>query len=195
MYPYWFIGMYAALLRTPLQPGPTVLCEVEQVMEHVCMWQRGQVYLAGFAAQIAQRGALDELAVGDELEAGAVGGSGSDRGGSGMLVGVVSAMGIAESVGVVVEGEEKSEISYYPGASSILHGASRARSVAVKRRDSETESLFTLDDVLQQISSTSCITKPSYVYNRTRLPRPLNRLAVSADCRVTLPVRNRLPVG
>ena len=66
MYPYWFIGTYAALFRTPLQPLPRVLCDWEQGSEHVRVWQRGQVYLEGWAAQMAHRGAGEEEGAGRE---------------------------------------------------------------------------------------------------------------------------------
>lgn len=59
-YPYRFIGTYAALLRTPLQPLPRVLCVWEHGSEQVRVWQRGQVYLDVCSAQMAQSGAEDE---------------------------------------------------------------------------------------------------------------------------------------
>ena len=54
MYPYWFMGTYAALLRMPEQPAPTLLCAVAHGSEQVRTWQRGQVYFAACAAPIAQ---------------------------------------------------------------------------------------------------------------------------------------------
>lgn len=45
------------MLRIPEHPAPILLCAVEHGIEHVRIWQRGQVYFEVFVVHIAHGGA------------------------------------------------------------------------------------------------------------------------------------------